>query len=128
MRRLFAILVCLCSATGIAAAASLDIAGAYGDEAGCAFASKPDYPGENDFSLLTPTEWRTAVTGCDFARVDLWKSGELQRYIVTALCASEGEGEITIDLLRIEKSGDGTDSYVVFDANGNEIGRGNRCQ
>lgn len=111
-----------------AAAATLDIGGRYGDEAGCAFDKKPEYTGENDFVLLTPTEWRTAVTGCDFARVDLWQSGALKRYIVTGLCASEGEGETTIDMLRIEKASDGSDSYVVFDASGNEMGRGKRCQ
>lgn len=110
-----------------AGAASLDIPGAYGDARGCAFAKDPQYTGENDFNLLTPTEWRTAVTGCDFARVDVWESQGLKRFVVTGLCASEGEGETTISMLRIEKVTDGTDAYVVYDANGNEIGKGHRC-
>lgn len=128
MRAVLAIVAGSIAMTGVASAASIDIGGAYGDERGCAFAKRPEYTGENDFMLLTPTEWRTSVTGCDFAKVDVWQSGDLKRFIVTGLCASEGGGEITIDMMRIEKADDGSDSYVLFDANGNEMGRGKRCQ
>ena len=108
---------------GSAVAASLGLVGNYGDANGCAFAKTKEYS-EKEFVLLTPDDVSTAVTLCEFVQVLPHRGGSV---IVTAQCGHEGDEEQTIAMLRIQKEPDGVDAYRIYDANGGEWGKVDRC-
>jgi hypothetical protein len=112
----------LCGCLG-ADAAELDIAGNYGNEAGCRFAATKDMSSE-DLLLLTPETVSTYATLCEFVQAVPARSGAL---IVTALCGHEGEIEESIDMLRIQKADEGEDAYRIFGQDGTLWGQVSRC-
>jgi hypothetical protein len=114
----------LLSSVSTGLAAGLDISGNYGDERGCVFAKTQDYS-EQDFVLLTSKDVSTAVTSCDFVQAVPHTNGNV---IVTALCGHEGDGALTISLMRVEKDTEGADVYTVFDADGTPWGKVVPCQ
>lgn len=105
-----------------AVAAELDIPGNYGDEAGCLHAETNDYS-EEDMLLLTRQYVTTRVTQCSF--VQLFPEADSQVAIVT--CGHEGDEATTLGLMRVQKSPDGVDAYLVFDQDGGMWGKAGRC-
>ncbi len=119
----FAALALLLIQLGQASAASLDIVGNYGNEAGCTFAAKQQEA--EDMVLLTPREYRTYAALCSF--VQIIKASDFTR-VVTAICASEGEATQTVELMRIEKDPFGSDAWTIFSAAGDDRGFVTRCR
>lgn len=110
-------------AVGPAAAAELDIPGAYGNEAGCRYASTGNFEGD-DLLLLTRREVSTFVTLCSFVQV---LPAEADNHVITVMCGHEGEETTTLGMLRVQKSWDGVDAYLIFDDNGTMWGKVGRC-
>lgn len=108
---------------GISFAAELDIPGNYGNEAGCRHAVTNDYS-EEDMLLLTARDVGTHVTLCSFVQIF---PAEADSQVAIVACAHEGEAETTLGMMRVQKSPDGVDAYVIFDQNGTEWGKAGRC-
>ena len=113
------------AAAGVARshAAELDIPGNYGDDAGCRFAKTNNYS-EEDIVLLTRQYVETQVTQCSFVQL-FPADADSQVAIVT--CAHEGEEATTLGLMRVQKSQDGMDAYLIFDEDGTMWGKVGRC-
>jgi len=111
-------------ATSSVQAAELDIPGAYGNEKGCAYARTGDFVGD-DLLLLTRKEVMTFVTLCSFVQIF---PAEADSQVAIVTCGHEGEGETTVEMMRVQKSQDGVDAYLVFDQNGTMWGKAGRCQ
>jgi len=125
-RRLVALVACAVSIVvppGISSAAELDIPGNYGNEAGCRHAVTNDYS-EEDMLLLTRRDVGTHVTLCSFVQIF---PAEADSQVAIVTCGHEGEGETTLGMMRVQKSPDGMDAYVIFDQNGTEWGKVGRC-
>ena len=105
------------------AAAELDIPGNYGNEAGCRHAKTNDYS-EEDMLLLTPRDVGTHVTLCSFVQIF---AAEADSQVAVVTCGHEGEGETTLGLMRVQKSPDGVDAYLIFDQDGGMWGKVGRC-
>lgn len=115
--------------TGASVAASIDIGGSYGDEPGCKFATDPDNFIGSEYIVLTQEVFKTGSTSCDFVdAAPVWEKYGNRVFVVTAMCGHEGTDTTTVDLLRVEKHPEEADTYSVFDAKGEEIGRGKRCK
>jgi len=128
-RRILATGIVFAALTSLAAAASIDIGGNYGDEAGCRFAADPDNFIGDAYTVLTPDEFKTSSVACDFVdSAPVWEKYGNRIVVVTALCGHEGAEAMTTELLRIEKRSEGADGYSVYDAQGAEIGGGDRCK
>lgn len=112
--KLFAVFPLLSMQLAAATAATLDIDGKYGNPAGCKFAATNNAESD-DLLLLTPTEVETYVTFCSFVQV--LPAGATTR-VVTTICGHEGEEMQTIELMRIEKDGNGADAYTIFSSSG----------
>ncbi len=106
-----------------ALSAELDIPGDYGNEAGCRHARTHDYS-EEDMLLLTRRDVGTHVTSCSFVQVF---PAEADNQVALVTCGHEGEAETTLGLLRVQKSQDGMDAYLVFDESGTMWGKAGRC-
>ncbi len=122
--RAIAALPLFLSLAGAASAATLDIAGKYGNAAGCRYAKTSEYVGE-DLVLLTPEEVMTYVTLCGF--IEVIPVGDGTR-VVTSICGHEGEATQTIEMFRIVRDATGKDSYEVFQASGDSWGVLQRCR
>lgn len=107
----------------LAATAELDIQGNYGDEAGCRHARTNDYS-EEDLLLLTSQYVATQVTHCSFVQAF---PAEDDSQVLLVTCGHEGDGEITLGLMRVQKAPDGVDAYRVFDQDGSMWGEVRRC-
>ncbi|MEP9388738.1 hypothetical protein [Mesorhizobium sp. KR9-304] len=114
----------LMSATVGATSAELDIAGDYGNEAGCRYAITNDYS-EEDMLLLTPRDVGTHVTLCSFVQV---YPAEADSQVMVVTCGHEGDETTTLGLMRVQKSPDGVDAYLVFDQDGTMWGKAGRCR
>lgn len=104
-------------------AVELDIPGDYGNEAGCRHAKTNDYS-EDDMVLLTRKNVSTYVTMCSFVQIF---PAEADSQVMIVTCGHEGEGETTLGLMRVQKSQDGMDAYLVFDEAGTLWGKVGRC-
>lgn len=125
----FAAAAAFAALTAASSAASIDIGGSYGDEAGCKFATDPANFIGSEYIVLTPEEFKTGSTSCDFVdAAPVWEKYGNRVFVATAMCGHEGTDTTTIDLLRVEKHAEEADTYSVFDAQGEEVGRGKRCQ
>jgi hypothetical protein len=105
-------------------AAELDIPGAYGNEAGCRLASVGHVDGD-DILLLTRRDVSTYATSCGFVQV---YPAEADNQVALVMCGHEGEAETTLDLMRVQKSQDGVDAYLIFDETGASWGKAERCK
>ncbi|WP_196257998.1 hypothetical protein [Pelagibacterium limicola] len=95
----------------------------YGNAAGCSFAVE-GIAEADDVKLLTPQAYETYATYCEFASVSpLTNMG----HAITAICAHEGEVELTVSLMRVVKSHERADGYDVYDADGLQWGAVDRC-
>jgi hypothetical protein len=110
-------------ATVPAPAAELDIPGNYGDEAGCRHAVTNDYS-EEDMLLLTRQYVTTQATQCSF--VQLFPA-EADSQVAIVTCGHEGDEATTLGLMRVQKSPDGVDAYLIFDQDGGMWGKAGRC-
>lgn len=108
--------------TAAASAATLDISGPYGNEAGCRFAATGEY-GDDSLLLLTAEEVSSFVTGCEFTAVRPAGNGV---FAVDVLCSHEGEEEKTTGSMRLEKV-EGDDAWTIFDEDGSQWGTVGRC-
>lgn len=124
MKRLVGLAFAMVSAAMPAMAAELDIAGPYGNEKGCAYAKTGDFVGD-DLLLLTRKDVSTFVTSCSFVQIF---PAEAESQVAIVTCGHEGEGETTVEMMRVQKSPDGVDAYLVFDQNGSMWGKAGRCQ
>ncbi len=106
-----------------ALAAELDIAGPYGNEKGCAYAKTGDFSGD-DLLLLKREEVMTFVTLCSFVQIF---PAEADSQVAIVTCGHEGEAETTLEMLRVQKSQDGMDAYLIFDETGTMWGKVGRC-
>jgi len=104
-------------------AAELDIPGDYGDEAGCRYAKTNNYS-EEDILLLTRQYVTTQVTQCSFVQIF---PAEADSQVVIVTCGHEGDEAITLGLMRVQKSPDGVDAYMIFDQDGSMWGKVGRC-
>lgn len=112
MREVAALVALLVSA-GVAASATLDLPGNYGSPEGCSYL-KDQSLWEEGVSVLTPTYYKDFVTWCEYVQVLPASDGSR---IVTMLCGHEGDGEQTIDIVRVARAANG-DAYGVFSATG----------
>ena len=110
-------------ATAPAYSAELDIPGNYGDEAGCRFAKTNDYS-EAEILLLTRQYVTTQVTQCSFVQIF---PAEADSQVAIVTCGHEGDEATTLGLIRIQKSPDGMDAYLIFDEDRGTWGRVGRC-
>lgn len=122
LRRLLIPLAFSALATSAASADVLTLDGTYGDKRGCEFQKTNDYS-EDAMLSLTSEGYQTYVAGCEFVQAATAKNGDK---VITATCGQEGEGETTIEFLRLRKV-ENADAYELFDAQGNSIGRADRC-
>jgi hypothetical protein len=106
-----------------ALSAELDIPGNYGNEAGCRHAVTNDYS-EEDMVLLTRRDVSTHVTLCSFVQIF---PAEADSQVTIVTCGHEGEGETTLGMMRVQKSPDGMDAYLIFDETGTMWGKAGRC-
>ena len=106
-----------------ALAVELDIAGDYGNEAGCRHAKTNDYS-EDEMVLLTRKNVSTYVTMCSYVQIF---PAEAESQVMIVTCGHEGEGETTLGFMRVQKSQDGMDAYLVFDEAGTLWGKVGRC-
>lgn len=97
--------------------------GDYGNAAGCSFAIEGVSDGD-EVQLLTPAAYETYGSYCTFAAVSPPTS---MGHAVTAICANEGEVELTVSLMRIVKSSDRPDGFDIYDASGLQLGAVDRC-
>ena len=104
-------------------AAELDISGNYGDEAGCRFARTNHYS-EEDMLLLTRQYVTTQVTQCSFVQIF---PAEADSQVAIVTCGHEGDEATTLGLMRVQKSPDGVDAFLVFDQDGGMWGKAGRC-
>jgi hypothetical protein len=104
-------------------AVELDIPGDYGNEAGCRHAKTNDYS-EDDMVLLTRQNVSTYVTMCSFVQIF---PAEAESQVMIVTCGHEGEENTTLGLMRVQKSQDGMDAYLVFDEAGTMWGKVGRC-
>jgi hypothetical protein len=107
-----------------AASAELDIAGDYGNEAGCRHAKTNDYS-EEEMLLLTRRDVGTHVTLCSFVQV---YPAEADSHVLVVTCGHEGDELTTLGLMRVQKSQDGVDAYLIFDEDGTMWGKAGRCR
>lgn len=110
-------------ATLAAAADLLDLKGHYGSPAGCKFLKTQEYNDET-IVLLSPGEFQTYASLCEFLQVLKPADGSS---VLTALCASEGDSEQSVEFLRVVKSADGADAYDVYGQAGDLQARVERC-
>jgi hypothetical protein len=103
--------------------AELDIAGNYGNDAGCRHAATGNYD-EDDMLLLTRRDVSTYATMCSF--VQLYPA-EANSQVAIVTCGHEGEDYTTLGLMRVQKSRDGVDAYLIFDQDGAMWGKVGRC-
>ena len=115
---------CLVWLTFPATAAELDIPGNYGNEAGCRHSATGNYD-EDDMVLLTRREVMTYATGCSF--VHLYPA-EVDSHVAIVTYGHEGEQLITLGMMRVQKSPDGMDAYLIFDEDGGMWGKVERCR
>jgi hypothetical protein len=108
----------------LANAAELDIPGDYGDEAGCRFAKTNNYS-EEEILLLTRQYVTTQVTQCSFVQIF---PAEADSQVAIVSCGHEGEETTTLGLMRVQKSPDGVDGYLIFDQDGTMWGKAGRCR
>lgn len=128
LKHWFAIVGVTAAMTGTAVAASIDIGGNYGDEPGCKFATDANNFAGSEYIMLTPEQFKTSATSCDFLdAAPVWEKYGNRVFAVTAMCGHEGSDTTTLDLLRVEKHTEEADTYSVFDANGTEIGKVKKC-
>ena len=104
-------------------AVELDIAGDYGNEAGCRHARTNDYS-EDDMVLLTRRNVSTYVTMCSYVQIF---PAEAESQVMIVTCGHEGEDFTTLGLMRVQKVRDGMDAYLVFDEAGTLWGKVGRC-
>ncbi|MBL8575808.1 MAG: hypothetical protein JNK47_01155 [Mesorhizobium sp.] len=104
-------------------AVELDIPGDYGNEAGCRHARTNDYS-EDDMVLLTRKNVSTYVTMCSFVQIF---PAEANSQVMIVTCGHEGQGETTLGLMRVQKSENDMDGYLVFDEAGTLWGKVGRC-
>ena len=116
-----AIAVALC--TQAVAADLLDLKGSYGSPAGCKYLKTQDYSDET-IVLLSAGAFQTYASLCEFLQVLKPADGSS---VVTALCASEGDSEQSVEFLRVVKSQDGADAYEVYGQAGDLQARVERC-
>lgn len=109
---------------GPAAAARLDLDGAYGNAAGCHYLATNVY-GDDSVVMLTPDSFETFVTSCEFLQVLAARSGAS---VVTMLCGHEGDESQTVEFLRVVKDQNGLDAYDIFAGTGDARGRVERCR
>jgi hypothetical protein len=107
----------------LANSAELDIPSDYGDEAGCRFAKTNNY-NETDMLLLTRQYVTTQVSQCSFVQI---YPAEADSQVAIVTCGHEGEETITLGLMRVQKSPDGVDAYLIFDQDGGMWGKVGRC-
>lgn len=105
------------------AAAELGISGNYGNDAGCRLAKSGGYHGD-DILLLTPTSVQTYATLCSFVQI---VPAEADNQVAMVTCAHEGDELTTLGLMRMQKSQDSVDAYLIFDENGTMWGKAERC-
>jgi hypothetical protein len=117
------ILVQLVLAATRVSAAELDIPGNYGNEAGCRHARMNDYS-EEDMLLLTRRDVGTHVTLCSFVQIF---PAEADSHVAIVTCGHEGDEATTLGLMRVQKSPDGVDAYLIFDQDGTMWGKAGRC-
>ena len=123
VRRLVLILG-LMSVAVPAETAELDIAGNYGNEAGCRQAETGDFDND-DMLLLTRKDVSTYVTMCSFVQIF---PAEADSQVMVVTCAHEGDELTTLGLMRVQKSQDGVDAYLIFDEDGTMWGKAGRCR
>ncbi len=111
--RAVSVVAALFASVGVAAGATLDLPGDYGSPEGCRYL-KDQTLWEEAVTVLTPAYYKDFVTWCEYVQVLPASDGSS---IVTMLCGHEGEGEQTIDLVRIAKA-DNADAYRIFHATG----------
>jgi hypothetical protein len=122
--RFAAALGVLAMLAGPAAAARLDLAGPYGNAAGCRYLATNVY-GDDSVVMLTPDSFETFVTSCEFLQVLAASSGAS---VVTMLCGHEGDEAQTVEFLRVVKDPNGLDAYDIFAGTGDARGRVERCR
>lgn len=113
----------LVAAASVALAAELDIAGDYGNPAGCGNLATGDYS-DDSMLWLTPKAVATYVTHCSFLQVLRTENGA---HVVTVICGHEGDEAQTLGMMRFERAADGVDAYDVFDSYGEHWGRTDAC-
>ena len=111
--RLIAAMVAAAMPTA-ALAGVLDIPGTYGNPAGCRYVKTQNYS-EEDMVILSPDEYTTYVTLCEF--VDMKKTRGGAR-VLTTVCGHEGEGYETIEFMRVVPSIEKPGAFDIFDAGG----------
>lgn len=104
--------------------AELDIPGNYGDEAGCRFAKTNNYS-EEEILLLSRQYVTTQVTQCSYVQIF---PAEADSQVMIVTCGHEGEAETTLGMMRVQKSPDGVDAYLIFDEDGGTWGKVERCR
>jgi hypothetical protein len=122
--RLTALAATVAIAPGIAVAGVLDIPGNYGNAAGCRYLATHDY-GDDTMLVLTPDEYMSFATGCEFLQALAAKDGS---WVLSVLCSHEGEDYRSVDFMRIQRSPDVGDSFDMYEANGELIGIVGRCK
>ena len=104
-------------------AAELDITGDYGNAGGCHHARTGDIEGD-DLLLLTRREVSTYATLCSFVQVF---PAEAESHVMIVTCGHEGEDYTTLGMMRVQKSQDDVDAYLIFDETGTMWGKAGRC-
>jgi hypothetical protein len=122
-RRALIVLMLAAVAATTARSAELDIPGNYGDEAGCRFAKTNNYS-EAEILLLTRQYVTTQVTQCSFVQIF---PAEADSQVAIVTCGHEGDEATTVGLMRVQKSPDGVDAYLIFDQDGTMWGKAGRC-
>src|SRR5690606_24770848 len=92
-------------------AAELDIPGDYGNAGGCHHAKTGDIDGD-DLLLLTRREVSTDATLCSFVQVFPAKADS---HVIIVTCGHAGEDYTTLGMMRVQKSPDDVDAYLIFD-------------
>ena len=84
----------------------------------------PTITAKQDILLLTRQYVTTQVTQCSF--VQLYPA-EADSQVAIVTCGHEGEDYTTLGLMRVQKSPDGVDAYLIFDQDGGMWGKVGRC-
>ena len=118
----FTVFILALFATPAVAADVLPIAGAYGDDAGCALYSHGTMPtGQGEFFLLTPNQFASYPVRCIFrSAADSGTYG----IVANAVCTA-ANGDSDVEALRITKHG--TDGYGLVPKGGAEAGPWPAC-
>ncbi len=111
----------ICGITALAG--PLDIEASYGNRGGCAYLKTGRVTGDDDL-YLTAEEYGSYATLCEFVQASPTRHGGL---VTTVLCGHEGDGYQTIEMNRIE-FGNGGREVAIFDEQGNEWARLQRCR